>query len=234
MVPARSSFTMAALLISWCQLCLDGSNALAQGYTNLISDASLSQWTKADGKPVDGGWVLEPGGVLHLSGKGGNLISRDEFGDFDLWFEYRISEKGNNGIKYRVKKYGNSLLGLEYQIQDDQAFPKMAEKHRTASLYDLFVPSQPFYVRDYKPLSDYNVGRIVVQNGRVRHWMNGRLIIDEYFGTPRWMEAVANSKFRNHEGFGQNTVGRLMLTDHNSEVWLRNVFIRRLDGCSQI
>ena len=211
------------------------STAIAQQYVNLLQNSSLNHWTKQDGDPVvDTGWSFEPGGILHLSGKGGNLITRDMFGDFDLWFEYKISEKGNNGIKYRVQKYGNSLLGLEYQIQDDNSFPKMADKHKTAALYDLFVPSQPIFSRQYLPLDQYNVGRIVVQNNRLRHWMNGRLIIDERVGSDRWVEAVQNSKFKNHGGFGENRLGHLMLTDHGTEVWFKNMYIRRLDGCSDI
>ena len=209
--------------------------AFAQQYVNLLQDSSLNHWTKQNGDPVvDTGWSVEPGGILHLSGKGGNLITRDLFGDFDLWFEYKISEKGNNGIKYRVQKYGNSMLGLEYQIQDDGSFPNMADKHKTAGLYDLFVPSQPIFSRQYLPLDQYNVGRIVVQNNRLRHWMNGRMIIDEHVGSDSWTEAVQNSKFKNHEAFGQNRLGHLMLTDHGSEVWFKNIYIRRLDGCTDI
>lgn len=204
----------------------------AQSYINLIEDASLSRWMKPDGSDVTNtGWKLESGGVLHLSGRGGNIVSREQYGDFDLWFDYRISEKGNNGIKYRVREYGNSLLGLEYQIQDDAAFPRMAEKHRTASLYDLISLSQPIFERNYQPLSEFNTGRIIVQNNRLRHWMNGRLIIDECSDSTRFEQAVNNSKFRDKPEFGRNRVGRLMLTDHNSEVWFRNVYVRRLDSC---
>ncbi len=220
-----------AVCLSSVLLCRPGN---AQQYVNLIPDSSLSHWMKADGSPASGGWQLEPNGILHLSGKGGNLITQEEFGDFDLWFEYRISEKGNNGIKYRVQKYGSALLGLEYQIQDDAAFPDMAEKHKTASLYDIFVPSQSIFQREYKPLEEWNVGRIVVQNNRIRHWMNGRLIIDECSGSARWMDAVQQSKFRNHDGFGQNQAGRLMLTDHGSESWFRNIYVRRLNSCEQL
>ncbi len=211
-------------------LCLSVNSVSAQ-YTNLLANRSFEHWTKQNGSPVDGGWQFEEDGSLHLAGRGGNLITAEDYGDFDLWFEYRIAEEGNNGIKYRVQKYGNSLLGLEYQLQDDQAFPRMADKHRTASLYDIFVPSSSVFTRKYEPLGEWNVGHITVQNNRIRHWMNGNLIIDECAGSPEWETAVANSKFRNHEDFGQNRVGKLMLTDHNSEVWFRNVYIRRLDNC---
>jgi 3-keto-disaccharide hydrolase len=209
---------------------LTTGTSLAQ-YTNLLADRSLDQWTQQNGKPVSGGWQIDDDGSLHLAGRGGNLLTVGNFGDFDLWFEYKVATKGNNGIKYRVKEYGNSWLGLEYQIQDDAAFPKMGNKHLTAGLYDIFATSSPAFTREYAPEGEWNVGHITVQNNRIRHWMNGHLIIDECSGSPDWKDAVANSKFRNRENFGENRVGKLMLTDHNSEVWYRNVFVRRLDSC---
>lgn len=201
-------------------------DALAQQYINLLDSPGLNQWTKANGDPVSGGWQLEPGGILHLAGKGGNLLSREEFGDFELWFEFRVAQKGNNGIKYRVRDYGKQTLGLEYQILDDAAFPKLTREHLTASLYDLVTPI-PAMTR-LNPVGQYNVGKIRVQCNHVQHWINGQLMIDEYIGSERWKSHVADSKFRDREDFGENPSGRLMLTDHGAEVWFRNMFIRRL------
>jgi hypothetical protein len=179
---------------------------------------------------VQKGWEFDADGNLHLAGNGGNIITRDEYRDFDLWFDYRVSEKGNSGIKYRVKKFGSSLLGCEYQIQDDASFPRMSPKHFTASLYDVVAKSSPILEQKYAPAGEFNVGRIIVQNHRIRHWMNGNLIIDELDCSQRFKDALSQSKFRDEDGFGQNACGRLMLTDHGTEVWYRNLFVRRLDG----
>lgn len=206
------------------------SPASAQQYTDLLKDRSLSQWMLPNGGDVTQGWKIEADGSLHLAGKGDNLLTREDFGDFDLWFDWKISAKGNSGIKYRVMKYGNSWLGLEYQIQDDSAFPKMSAKHYTASIYDLFDKSAGIFSRKYIGADEYSVGRVIVQRNRIRHWMNGNLIIDERDDSPRFADAVKDSKFRGQQGFGTNHSGKLMLTDHGSEVWYRNVFIRRLDG----
>ena len=203
----------------------------AQQFTNLLAEKSLSQWMLPSGDSVSSGWQFDEDGTLHLAGKGDNILSRSEYGDFELWFEYRISDKGNSGIKYRVQKFGNSWLGLEYQIQDDVAFPDMPGKHLTASLYDIVDKSVVLLDRDYHPTSEFNTGRVVVQNHRLRHWMNGNLIIDERDSSTRFADAVTNSKFKDESGFGRNHCGRLMLTDHGSEVWYRNLYIRRLDGC---
>jgi hypothetical protein len=204
------------------------SPAVAQQYTDLLKDRSLSHWMLPNGNEVEKGWQFDGDGTLHLSGKGDNIITREEYGDFDLWFEFKIAEKGNSGIKYRVQKFGNSWLGCEYQIQDDAAFPKQSAKHYTASLYDVVEKSSPILERKYAAPGQYNVGRIVVENHRIRHWMNGNLIIDELDYSQKFKDALDQSKFKNHEGFGRNPSGRLMLTDHGSEVWYRNLYIRRL------
>lgn len=209
-------------------------NAIAQTYTNLIPDRSLHLWNLPNGSPVEKGWSFDADGSLHLMGKGDNIVTRDEYQDFDLWFDFRISEKGNNGIKYRVQKFGSSWLGPEYQIQDDAAFPKLPAKHYTASLYDLVDRSSPVFERRYLPLNEWSSGRIIVQNNRLRHWMNGNLIIDEDTDSQHFAEAVQASKFKDTAGFGRNFSGRIMLTDHGSEVWFRNLYIRSLNNCPTV
>ncbi len=220
----HASFCAALFLVMSC------GNAMAQTFTNLTADRLLSQWMLPNGDAVEKGWQIETDGTLHLIGKGDNIITRDEYQDFDLWFEYRIAEKGNSGIKYRVQKFGSSWLGCEYQIQDDSGFPNLPPKHYTASLYDVIDKSSPIFERKYAATGEFNVGRVIVHNNRIRHWMNGNLIIDELDHSPRFAEAIEKSKFQSSEGFGRNPSGRLMLTDHGSEVWYRNLYIRRLSS----
>jgi hypothetical protein len=219
----------ASVLLLCC-----AENAIAQTYTNLIPNRSLHLWNQQNGKPVEKGWSFDADGSLHLTDKGGNILTRDEYQDFDLWFDFRISEKGNNGIKYRVQKYDSAWLGPEYQIQDDAAFPKLPAKHYTASLYDLIDRSSPVFERRYLPLNEWSSGRIIVQNNRLRHWMNGNLIIDEDTDSQRFSEAVQASKFKDTAGFGKNVSGRIMLTDHGSEVRFRNLYIRNLNNCPMV
>lgn len=208
-------------------VCLTLNSVQAADWNNLLNGQSLDQWMKADGSAPSETWQFKDG-WLHLNGKGGNLITRKEYGDFELWFEFRISEKGNSGIKYRVQKYGNSLLGIEYQILDDAAFPKLPESHKTGSMYHLVTPIPA--EKRMNPPGEINVAKVRVQGNRVQHWINGQLLIDQKIGTEDWAQHVQNSKFKKHEAFGQNQLGRIMLTDHNCEVWYRNVFIKSLSS----
>ena len=217
----RFTFTLLALLF------LIPSSTDAQQFTNLLGN-NLQHLMKPDGQDVGSGWNLNSDGVLHMSGGGGNIVTREEYGDFELWFEFRISEKGNNGIKYRVQPFDGNWLGIEYQILDDSGFPKIGRKHLTASLYDL-TDTIPATTR-LKPVGQYNIGKIRVEGGRTQHWVNGQLTIQEPLYGERWNSMVSDSKFKNREGFGQNSMGRIMLTDHKSEAWFRNVFIRRLNS----
>lgn len=202
----------------------------AQSFQNLLASHSLDQWMKVNGDPVNGGWTLEDGGVLHLSGKGGNIVTKEVFGDFELWFEFRVAAKGNNGLKYRVRQYEKQWLGLEYQILDDAAYPRLTREHLTGSLYELVTPI-PAVTRLHTD-DEFNVGKIRVQHQRAQHWINGQLLIDTPLCGPKWKAHVADSKFHDKAEFGENTTGHIMLTDHNSEVWYRNLFIRQLDnGC---
>ena len=203
--------------------------ALAQPYVNLLNSPALNHWMKPSGDPVTTGWQLEPGGILHLSGKGGHIITRQKYGDFELWFEFRIAAKGNSGVKYRVQHYGKQLLGIEYQVLDDKAYPKLTRDHLTASLYDLVtpIPNETRLNGD----DEFNIGKIRVQNNRVQHWVNGQLTIDEPLCGSRWQAHVAGSKFSEKEDFGENVMGHIMLTDHGADVWYRNMFIRSLGCC---
>ncbi len=207
-------------------LLLTGRVSAQHSFTNLLPGRSLHHWMTESGRPVREGWAFDDDGTLHLQGRGGHIVTRCCYTDFELWFEFRISEGGNSGIKYRVRRYGDSLLGCEFQILDDAAFPDLSEKNKTASLYDVFAPrTQPVRVR---PAGEFNVGRIVVRGQRLKHWINGQLTVDERAGSRRWRQHIQQSKFRDRRGFGCNRTGRIMLTDHHSEVWYRNVFIRPL------
>lgn len=198
------------------------AEASAQHQVSLFNGKDLSQWTKADGSPVSQGWIVDSGS-LHRSERGGDIFYQHEVGDFVFDFEFKISENGNSGIKYRVKKFGNAWLGCEYQILDDAK--KDAKKHIAGALYAVYEPQNKPPV---KP-EVWNRGRIVVQNNRIEHWLNGRLVVTADVGSSDWKQRVQASKFRNNKGFGENQTGRIMLQDHGNKVWFRNLYITHLN-----
>src|SRR4051794_3637013 len=136
---------------------------------------SLAEWTTLDGRPVTQGWEASDGEIRlnRSTGRGGHIVTAAEFGDFDLSFEWKIAARGNSGLKYRVRKYGEQTLGLEYQICDEPEGRPVSRKS-AAALYDLYEPAaEPLL----KPAGDWNTARIVVRGDRIEHWLNGAPVV---------------------------------------------------------
>jgi hypothetical protein len=186
------------------------------------------------------GWQIKDGmlTVVQADGaesqNGGDIVTKEKFGAFDLQFEFRLTEGANSGVKYFVTEgEGNkgSAIGLEYQVLDDNKHPdaqKGAAGNRTiASLYDL-IPSIKV-TRDPRPVGAWNSGRIVVyQDNRVEHWLNGWKVVEYQRGTPIYQALVARSKYAKWEDFGMAEQGRILLQDHGDEVSFRSIKIREL------
>lgn len=205
------------------------SIASGQQWQALFNGIDFQGWTQQNGKPVASpGWTAE-GGMLHLdrrNGRGGNLLSEEVYGDFEMVFEWKLAKGANNGIKYRVNRFDGQVLGIEYQVIDDVNNPSLRKKHKTASLYDIYEPIEH---QLFRPEGEFNRSRILVQGNHIQHWLNGHLVNEALVGSEEWNERLAKSKFHDVEGFGVIPTGHIMITDHSDEVWYRNMFIRRLD-----
>lgn len=210
----------AAAIMAWPTLAADSD---AQP---LFDGKTLAGWTTGgSGAPGDGWKVVE--GELVLDGKGGNLLSEKEYSDFELNWEWKISEGGNNGVKYWVTKVdGKSWLGIEYQMLDDAKHPdaKNGAKRLTASFYDIRAP---FTKTPLKPVGEWNHSKVVAKDGKLQHWLNGVLVGEADINTEEWKNDVANSKFKNKKDFALGK-GRIMLTDHSDKTWYRNITIKEL------
>ena len=178
----------------------------------------------------DKGWVVEDG-WLHCLGKGGNkgggdIITDAEFGDFDLEWDWKQASGGNSGVKYFVLETRSTVLGHEYQMIDDEQNKDagLAEGRRvTASFYDVLKPTVPAPTK--KP-GEINHSRILVKGNHVEHWLNGVKVLEYESGSEAVKAAIAESKFKDVPGFENSVKGHILLQDHNSDVWFRNIKIR--------
>lgn len=186
---------------------------------------ALSDFTNVNGESPGEGWQSEGDGTIHLAGKGGgNLLSKNDYTNFVMEWEWKVCEKGNNGVKYWVTKVGGKeWLGIEYQMIDDSGHPDglRGGSHTTASIYDI---KEPVAGKKLKPAGEWNISKIVVQDGKIQHWLNGELACEADTTTPEWKEMVGLSKFKNKEGFAPGK-GKIMLTEHGDETWFRNIRI---------
>lgn len=200
---------------------LDESFENANGWTDLFGADDFSQWKQTNGKDVGNGWTIEDGVVHRRSPLAGNIITRQSYADFELAFEWKISEAGNSGIKYRT----HNNLGPEYQILDDAKHPdSKAPTHRAASIYDLVATPD---TKSLKPVGEWNTGRIIANGNQLEHWLNGEKVASIELGSEDWERRFSQSKYKDFEVFG-TTKGPILLQDHNDEVWYRNMRIREL------
>lgn len=194
-------------------------------WVSLFDGKTLQGWQNGNGQPAKvGRWTIADG-VLSRSEKGaGQLYSAKEYGDFEFSFEWNLSQGGNSGVKYRVQEIDGKMLGLEYQLlDDDNHVDNKNPTHLTAALYDLktTIPDKPM-----NPIGEWNTSRIVVKEGLVQHYLNGTLVVELEIPSAEWEERFTKSKYRDAKGFGVNAKGRLMLQDHNDPVSFRNLKIR--------
>jgi hypothetical protein len=181
---------------------------------------SWDGWMTVDGDVVPEAWERKDG-IIHLRKtpeRTGHIVTRREYGDFTLRFEWRIAPGGNNGIKYRVRRYGDRMLGCEYQIYD-AGIHSVDPKNQTGSIYDLYEPVQDIVAR---PPGEWNSSLIRVQDNRIEHWLHNYRIVSATIGDTEWERRISESKFNEYSDFAKNQRGRIMLTDHGSEVWYRN------------
>ena len=214
-----------------------GDNALTEaekneGWQLLFDGKSMEHFRGFRKDKVPEGWQVEDGAIT-LTGKGaGDIITKEQYEDFELSIDWKISEGGNSGIFYHVSedtKYKNTYnSGPEMQVLDDEGHPDAKKgvngNRKAGSLYDLLPLSTPAV----KPAGEWNTARLVVNDGKVEHWLNGKKVVEYELGTPEWDSMIAKSKFATMEGFGAEGKGHIALQDHGDKVWFKNIKIRPL------
>ena len=205
----------------------------AAGWKILFDGQSLKGW-RPYGKPDSGpdkigeGWKVEDGLLKKKAGvKGGDIITEKKYTDFELSWEWRLEKDANNGVKYMVTEARPGAPGYEYQMLDDLSDKrnKLHVKSKTAAFYEVLPPAED---KPLKPAGEWNASRIVVKGNHVEHWLNGRKVLDYELGSDTVKAGVADSKFKKYPDFGTKLTGHIMLTDHQSEAWYRNIKIREL------
>jgi hypothetical protein len=199
---------------------------------SLLADGAEKLWVGYGKKEWPKGWKLADG-VLHRAGRGGDLRTVNQYGDFDLRFEWKVAPGANSGVIYRVSDETKRPheTGPEYQILDDAKHGDGKNPLTAASsLYGVYAPSK----KTAKPPGQWNRSRIVVQGDRVRHFLNGEKVVDAKIGSDDWNRRVAASKFAQWEGYAKSPRGYIVLQDHGDEVWYRGMRIRERGSSAKV
>ncbi len=209
------------------------------GWELLWDGKSTKGWRGAKlEKFPDNGWVIEDGNLIVLASEGeesaggGDIVTEEVYGDFELQVDFKITKGANSGIKYYVdtelNKGEGSAIGLEYQILDDDNHPDAKlgnhEGSRTvASLYDLIKadPKKPI-----NPIGEWNTAHIVSKNNHVEHWLNGMKVLEYERGSDDFKKLVSESKYKVWPNFGLLEKGNILLQDHGNRVAFRNIKIK--------
>jgi len=218
-------------------------NSLSQteknsGWEILFDGKTTNGWHNYGKQNVGNEWKVEDG-VLHLDAsakdkEGGDLTTDEEYGNFDLKLDWKISEKGNSGIIFYVHedpaKYPESYqTGIEMQILDNGTPTRLGQPdgklytHRAGDLYDLLASKEVA-----KPLGQWNQIEIKSLNGKLDFYMNGVHTLSTHLWDDNWQKMVAISKFKKMPDFGTFKKGKISLQDHGDDVWFRNIRIKRL------
>jgi hypothetical protein len=198
----------------------------AAGWQLLFNGKDLSNFRmfRSDKEP-DAGWKIENGVLKKVANvHGGNIVTKEKYGDFTLTWEWKISAKGNNGIKYLVREDRGDFAGPEYQMLDNNGHRdgKNGAKRHTASLYDIFPPADN---APLKPVGEWNSSKIVIKGKNVEHWLNGVCVLAYELESEELKAAIAKSKFKKAPEFDKKIEGHIMLTDHIDECFYRNIKI---------
>lgn len=221
---------LGSLLLNSCASSRTGKIETAGTVTNdwvMLFDGKTSQgWKGAQiSQFPDSGWVIEDGMLkVVAAGGGGDIVTVDQFSEFDLSWEFTLTPGANSGIKFFVQP--GTFFGLEYQILDDEKHPDAkqgVDGNRTlASLYDL-IPAENKMVH---PPGVWNQARILVKGNHIEHWLNGQKVVEYERGTQMYRALVAKSKYREIENFGLHPQGHILLQDHGDTVYFRNIKIK--------
>lgn len=196
------------------------------GWKLLFNGSDLTGWRLFNKQSPPGiGWKVKDGTLTKEARiPGGNIVTTDSFTDYELAWEWKIAEKGNNGIKYLIDEKRGGAPGPEYQLLDDNGHPdaRVGPKRQTASLYDILPPSADKVL--HTP-GEWNSSKIIVKGNQVEHWLNDAKVLSYELGSPALKEAISKSKFKDAKGFGEKITGPIMITDHTDEVSFRNIKI---------
>lgn len=215
-----------------------------EGWRLLWDGKTSTGWrgAKLDHFPTSG-WKME-NGVLSVPESGGgeseaagDIVTVDQFANFELQLQFKLTEGANSGIKYFVdpelNKASGSAIGAEFQLLDDQRHPdaKMGVNgNRTlGSLYDLITAenlSIPGRSKQFKGLNVWNEARIISKDGKVEHWLNGEKVVEYDRFSQMFRALVAFSKYKDWDSFAQWPKGHILLQDHGNAVQFRSIKIR--------
>ncbi len=172
-------------------------------------------------------WIIDEGALKTVPGAAIDLVTLEEYDDFELEFEWKVPPGGNSGIFYNASETSGPIwhTGPEYQLLDDDRHPDGRNVLTSAgALYGLRAPIG----KKLKPVGEFNSVRVISKGDHVEHWLNGVKVVDYTWGSPEIAALIQKSKFKDLPGFMKKSSGQIGFQHHGEIVWFRNIRVRRI------
>ena len=228
-------FLIASLVLISCKnkekSIKDESSVEEQAEWISLMDASL--WRGYNKNSLPGNWKIDEKQIECFGaagGEGGDIISTQQYDNFELYLEWKISKGGNSGVFYHIIEdkihNGPYQTAPEYQILDDVGFPEPLEDwQKTGANYAMHVANEN---KELKSVGQWNATTIIFNHGKVEHWLNGKKIVAFDKFTEDWQKRRNSGKWNDYPDYGKANTGYLGLQDHGGGVWFRNVKVKPL------
>lgn len=209
------SLLFAALFAA---LGIPSADAADREWHSLFDGKTFAGWEKQTGQS----FVIEDGCLKAVKNPPihEDLFSVERYGDFEWEFEWRVSPRGNSGVKYRIQdrvwlfdqrvprfednvvaamktrrqdrpvKGQEYVIGFEYQITDNTANP---DAQRSGALHATAALYDMFAATKSptKPVGEFNQSRIMVKGDHFEHWLNGEKVLEGSLKAPEIAKASA-------------------------------------------
>ncbi len=196
------------------------------GFRLLFDGKTTEGWRTWKKDKLVGGWTVVDG-VLTRSAGGGDILTVEQFENFELKIDWRVAPGGNSGIMYRVAETEGApyMTGPEYQVLDNAKHPDGKNpKTSSGSFYAVYPPAKDVC----KPAGEWNSSKIVANGKKIEHWLNGEKVVECEIGSEDWLKRVADSKWKTAKKYGLETKGHIDLQDHGDKVEYKNIKIREI------
>lgn len=194
--------------------------AAEPGFSPIFNGKDLNDWTLV--KPTGPGYLVKDGVIFCPADGGGNLFTKQEFANFILRFEFKLTPGANNGIGIRAPLTGDvAYSGMEIQVLDDgdkKYQPWLQPWQYHGSIYNV-VPAKQCC---RKPVGEWNQEEIVANGRNIKVTLNGTVIVDANLDDVKDPEIL-----KKHPGLARPS-GHIGLLGHGSEVEFRNMRVKEI------
>jgi cytochrome c len=200
----------------------------AEGFKSIFDGTGFEQLRGYKRQDLPKGWAINDGALTFVPGLGGgDLVTKEQYKDFELRLEWKIAPGGNSGVMYRVKETRGAPYetGIEMQVLDDAKHGDGKNPLTSAgSAYGLIAPSK----KTVHNAGEWNQARIVAKGSKIEHWLNGVKVVEYDRTSEEFRQRLAKSKFKDWPEFAKYDEGHIAFQDHGDLVAYRNIRVKRL------